>query len=224
MSGLGISVTDRYQDLRDTPECRPPDTPAECHDAERQLLRRQRRGLMTYDLEWADLPEPAATARSRYETCSDLEYLCVHAPPCLDEYSTLAAAYQFHLNISGMGFCRGGMRRTGMIYQATAQPFPDWHFDGIDDWRSADQSRRDAYNEAERAASAQTVPGLVGIPEFKLTSNGPWLVGTREVEQALDCYQASSPSLRAELERDDLWVAWLDWLRLTVMHGGFTVR
>ncbi|RKN42835.1 hypothetical protein D7223_22385 [Micromonospora endolithica] len=111
-----------------------------------------------------------------------------------------------------------------MVYHATPRPFPDWPFDGVEDWRSADRSRRDAYHEAERAASAQTVAGRTGIPVFKLTSNGPWLVGAQEIEEALGCYQGSSPSLRAELERDDLWVAWLDWLRQTVQHGGFTVR
>lgn len=148
----------------------------------------------------------------------------MHPPPCRDEYEALAAASQFHLNIAGMAHCRDGMRRTGMTYQATPQTFPAWPFDGIDDWQSADQSRRDAYNEAERAASAQTIPGMVGIPEFKLTSNGPWLVGAREIEEALNSYQASSPSLRIKLEQDDLWVAWLDWLRQTVGHGGFTVR
>jgi hypothetical protein len=179
---------------------------------------------MGYDLEWADLPEPAAAARSRFEACSDLGGLCVHAPPCLEEYETLAVAFQFHLNVAGMAVCRDGMCRTGMTYQATPQPFPAWQFKGIDDWRSADQSRRDAYSEAERAASAQTIPGMVGIPQFKLTSNGPWLVGPKEIEQALNCYEASSPSLRADLEEDDLWMAWLDWLRETVSHGGFTVR
>ena len=179
---------------------------------------------MSYELEWVDLPEPAATARSRFEACSDRGALCVHAPPCRGEYESLATAFRFHLNIAGMAFCRDYMRRAGMTYQATPRPFPAWPFDGIDDWRSADQSRRDAYDEAERAASAQTVAGMAGIPVFKLTSNGPWLVGRREIEQAMNCYQASSPSLRAELEGDDLWVAWLDWLRETVSHGGFTVR
>jgi hypothetical protein len=177
---------------------------------------------MTYALEWADLPEPVATARSRYEACSELGGLCVHAPPCADEYFSLAAPYRFHLNIAGMGFCRACMRRTGMTFPATPQPFPDWNFDGIDDWRS-DESRRNAYNEAERAVAAQTVSGRVGIPEFKLTSNDRWLVRAKEIEEALNCYEASSPSLRAELERDDLWVAWLDWLRRTVNHGGFLV-
>ncbi|TWJ26665.1 hypothetical protein [Micromonospora sagamiensis] len=148
----------------------------------------------------------------------------MHAPPCFGEYESLAAAYQFRLNIAGMAVCRDGMRRTGMTYQATPQPFPAWPFDGIEDWHSADQSRRDEYNEAERAASAQTIAGRTGIPEFKLMSNGPWLVGAREVDEALSYYQASSLRLRVDLERDELWLAWLDWLRQAVSHGGFTVR
>ncbi|MEU8180787.1 hypothetical protein AB0B85_20040 [Micromonospora sp. NPDC049044] len=179
---------------------------------------------MSYHLERVDLPEPAATARSRFEACLDLAEPCAHTPPCGgSEYESLMAPFQFHLNIAGMAFCRDGMRRTGMTYQATSQPFPAWPFKDMDDWQSADQGRRDAYNEAERAAAAQTVPGMVGIPEFKLMSNGPWLVGAQEIEQALYRYQASSPHLRAELEGDDLWVTWLGWLNETISHGGFTV-
>ncbi|MEU2629953.1 hypothetical protein, partial [Kitasatospora sp. NPDC007106] len=90
-------------------------------------------------------------------------------------------------------------------------------------WRSADQARRDAFNAAERAASAQTVPGKVGIPEFKLLSSGPWLVGGEEIMQALNQYEEASADLRAELETDGLWCDWLGWLRETAVHGGFTV-
>lgn len=179
---------------------------------------------MGYDLEWAELPEPAATARARFQACSALGDRCVHTPSCLEEYERLAADYQFHLNIAGMAICRDGMHRTGMTYQANSQPFPVWSFESIDDWRCADPGQRAAYNEAERAASAQTVPGMVGIPVFKLTSNGPWLVGAREITEALHCYEISSPGLRGELEGDVLWVAWLGWLRRTVSHGGFTVE
>ncbi|GAB3174098.1 hypothetical protein GCM10027259_13590 [Micromonospora palomenae] len=61
--------------------------PAECHGAERLAAAADSEGgLMGYDFEWVDLPEPAATARSRYQTCSDLGGLCVHAPPCWEEY------------------------------------------------------------------------------------------------------------------------------------------
>jgi hypothetical protein len=60
------------------------------------------------------------------------------------------------------------MRRTAMIYQAEPDAFPAWPFANIEDWRTADQSRRDAYDKAERAASAQTVPGMAGISEYYL--------------------------------------------------------
>jgi hypothetical protein len=177
--------------------------------------------LVSYDLEWVELPEPVAAARDRYE--ADLGF-CDHVPPCQEPYFTLAEPYQFHLNIAGMGLCRAGMRRATMTYQAEHRPFPAWPFTGIEDWRTAEQSRRDAYNKAERAASAQTVPGMIGIPEFKLLSNGPWLVSAAEIRQALGRYQASSPGLQAELETSDLWRSWIKWLRETADHGGFTVN
>lgn len=111
---------------------------------------------MGYRFEHVDLPESAATARAHAEECLDLGGACGSWPRCRDEYESLAAAHQFALNIAGMGLCRELMRRAGMTYQATPRPFPDWPFDGIDDWRNADQSRRDAYKEAERAAAAQS--------------------------------------------------------------------
>jgi hypothetical protein len=48
---------------------------------------------------------------------------------------------------------------------------------------------------------------------------GPWLVSDEEIRQALGRYQASSPSLRAELEADDLWRSWVEWLQETADHG-----
>ncbi|MBV6703161.1 hypothetical protein KV557_39755, partial [Kitasatospora aureofaciens] len=132
-------------------------------------------------------------------------------------------SFQFHLNVAGMAVCRDVMRRSGMTYRAEHHPFPAWPFKDVEDWRSADQARRDAYVAAERAASAQTVPGQVGIPEFKLLSNGPWLVGSQEIAQALDRYEEAPASVRAEPEADELWRDWLGWLRETMVRGGFTV-
>ncbi|MFJ7268696.1 hypothetical protein ACIQV3_18970 [Streptomyces sp. NPDC099050] len=65
---------------------------------------------------------------------------------------------------------------------------------------------------------------MTGIPEFKLLSNGPWLVGASEVEEALNRYAVSSPTIRSELEADQLWCDWLGWLRETDGRGGFTVE
>lgn len=177
---------------------------------------------MSYELEWVELPEPAAAARARYEAC--LVFPCDHVPSCQEPYFSLAEPYQFHLNIAGMAFCRAGMHRAAMTYQAEHYAFPAWPFAGLEDWGTADQSRRDAYIKAERAASAQTVSGMVGIPEFKLLSNGPWLVSAEEIKEALYRYEVSSPALRSELEADDLWHRWVEWLRETADHGGFTVN
>lgn len=176
---------------------------------------------MSYELEWVELPEPAAAARARYEACL---VPCEHVPSCQEPYFSLAEPFQFHLNIAGMAFCRAGMGRAAMTYQSEPYAFPAWPFASLEDWRTADQGRRDAYNEAERTASAQTIPGIVGIPEFKLLSNGPWLVSAKEIKESLDRYEASSPALRSELEADDLWRRWIEWLRETADHGGFTVN
>ncbi|WP_431676148.1 hypothetical protein [Kitasatospora sp. KL5] len=181
---------------------------------------------MSYDLEWVELPEAVAEARSRYESCTTRTaggLPCDHVPECSKSYFSLAEPFQFHLNISGMGACRDGMRRAGMTYQAEHRPFPAWPFKDIKDWLAADQARRDAFDAAERAASAQTVPGKAGIPEFKLLSNGPWLVGAAEIAQALDRYEEAPAGVRAELEADGLWRDWLEWLRETAVRGGFTV-
>ncbi|MFF0389956.1 hypothetical protein ACFYS8_14895 [Kitasatospora sp. NPDC004615] len=178
---------------------------------------------MSYDLEWVELPEAAAEARTRWESCTARGLACDHVPRCSEAYFSLTAPFQFQLNLAGMAVCRDVMRRTGMTYPAEQQPFPAWPFKDIEDWRSADQARRDAYNAAERAASAQTVAGHTGIPEFKLLSNGPWLVGSQEITQALDRYEEEPADERAELETGDLWREWLGWLRETAAHGGFTV-
>ncbi|WP_200882750.1 hypothetical protein [Amycolatopsis sp. MJM2582] len=175
---------------------------------------------MGYDLEWVDLPEPAAAARDRFEACL---VRCVHVPHCASSYFELAAPFQFHLNVMGMAACREGMRRTAMTYEAEYRPFPAWPFADTEDWLSAAQDRRDEYDSAERAASAQTVAGMVGIPEFKLMSNGPWIVGDQEIGQALERYATAPAVLRSELEADELWRDWLAWLRETSGHGGFIV-
>lgn len=174
---------------------------------------------MGYDFEWVELPAPAAAARDCFEALLG----CDHGVPCDESYAILAEPFRFHLNISGMALCRDGMRRAAMTYEAEHQPFPDWPFAGSEDWQAADPSRRAEYDAAERVASAQTVPGMVGIPEFKFLSNGPWIVGTQEISEALERYEAASPVLRVEWEADELWCRWLGWLRETVDHGGFTV-
>src|SRR5258707_1265285 len=71
--------------------------------------------LVSYELEWVELPEPAAAARARYEACL---VPCEHVPSCQEPYFSLAEPFQFHLNIAGMAFCRAGMGRAAMTYQS----------------------------------------------------------------------------------------------------------
>ncbi|WP_369184898.1 hypothetical protein [Streptomyces sp. Y1] len=178
---------------------------------------------MGYEVEWVELPEAAGRARSRWEDCAGSGLVCDHEPRCAEAYFSLAEPFRFCLNVAGMAVCRDGMRRAAMSYRAERQPFPDWPFEGAEDWRSASRARRDAYRAAERAAAAQTVPGGVGVPEFKLSSNGPWIVGPQEIAGALGRYALAPAGLRAELEAAEVWRDWLGWLRETVTRGGFTV-
>jgi hypothetical protein len=79
---------------------------------------------VSYDLEWVDLPEAAALARTRFEECCDDPEGCRHVPSCEESYFDLAAPYRYHLNAGSMGFVCRWMRQTGMTYQAEYQPFP----------------------------------------------------------------------------------------------------
>ena len=178
---------------------------------------------MSFDLEWVDLPEPAASARARYDECADVTEDCRHAPDCFEAYHELVAPYRRHSNIAGMSVVRTWMRRASMTYQADHQPFPEWPFASVEAWHQASAAERAAYNAMERATAAQTVPGLKGIPEFKTLTNGPWIVSTGEISEALDAYRAAPAELRSEAEAELLWNSWLDWLRETEQHGGFHV-
>ncbi|NUS12231.1 MAG: hypothetical protein HOY69_12660 [Streptomyces sp.] len=142
---------------------------------------------MSYDLEWADLPEPAASARARYDACDWLDDPpCPHRPPCLDTYLDLVHPYSFHATVATMSRHLSAMRAAGMCS-------PD-----------------------DPAA---------GVPEAKLTSNGPSAVTPEEIARALTAYEASPPAVRARLAAQDrYWPDWLDWLRACREHGGFIVR
>ena len=172
-------------------------------------------------MEWVVLPEPAASARARFEECIDMVRRCPHDPACLEAYLAATAPFQFHVTIMEMAFVRYWMRSIGMTYKAEPLPFPAWPFTSLEHWRAADRAERDAYTLADRAASAQVVPGMAGIPEFKLRSNGPWIVGAGEIGECLMAYDLADGSARAEAEADPLWLAWLTWLRETEQHGGF---
>jgi hypothetical protein len=56
---------------------------------------------------------------------------------------------------------------------------------------------------------------------FKLRTNDRWLVTAREVEEALEAYAGTPVEVRAGLELDSGWVAWVVWLEVARGHGGF---
>ena len=51
---------------------------------------------------------------------------------------------------------------------------------------------------------------MKGIPEFKMLTNGPWIVGAREISEALDAYRAAPAEVRSEAEAELPWNSWLE--------------
>ncbi|MFF2662743.1 hypothetical protein ACFVUH_35975 [Kitasatospora sp. NPDC058032] len=177
-----------------------------------------------FSLEWEELPEPAASARGRYEDCLEHHPECPHAPHCREPYEAAVGEYRMVLDGHQLGVCREGMRRTGMSYPAEEPEFPDWPFATTAEWYAAPQDVRDAHKAADRAARVYRVPGMAGIPEFKVRESGPWSVGPEEIGEALGRYEAAPAGVRAELEGGGVvWPLWLDWLRDPAGRGGFRV-
>jgi len=179
---------------------------------------------MSYDLEWAALPEPAASARARYDACDWLgDPPCPHDPPCLDTYDTLAAPYQFHVTVLDMGRYIDGMRGAGMCFDAEPAPFTGRPYT-TKEWQAASPAERQADAVSRNRFEAQRIPGRAGIPVFKLSSNGPWPVTAEEIDEALAAYTRAPADLRARLESDNHWPSWLQWLRTCRDHGGFRLE
>jgi hypothetical protein len=107
------------------------------------------------------------------------------------------------------------MQLTGMGDAAIPEPWFPPAGDPDDDL--APQRRHDA----DLRWRSQTPPGRTGIPAFKLQSNDRWLVTDREIDDALAAYSRAPGELRAELETDEKWVSWLEWLAVARKHGGF---
>jgi hypothetical protein len=167
------------------------------------------------DLELAD----CATARSRLAECRHTDTLCPHEPDCeATLYRLLARAATdrpgedkpWEFNYRKFADINEKMELAGMGYPATPQP-----------WNSGDDNDQPQRDDTWRA---QTIPGRPGIPAFKLLSNDRWLITTTEIDEALDAYTRTPPGLRAELETDPKWLAWLRWLAVARDHGGFTTE
>ncbi|GIE28163.1 hypothetical protein Ait01nite_012080 [Actinoplanes italicus] len=167
---------------------------------------------MGIDLELAD----CAAARSRLADCRQAGTLCAHEPDCEAAlYRLLARAATdrpgednpWEFPYRKFADINEKMELAGMGYPA--QPTA---------WESGDTDGRVEHDDAWRA---QTVPGRLGIPAFKLLSNDRWLITTKEIDEALDAYTRTPDTVRAELETDPKWLAWLRWLTVARDHGGF---
>ncbi|MEU4620559.1 hypothetical protein AB0G04_11355 [Actinoplanes sp. NPDC023801] len=167
---------------------------------------------MAIDLELAD----CAAARSRLTACQQAGPLCAHEPDCEAAlYRLLARAAAdrpgednpWEFRYRKFADINEKMERAGMGYPAQPRT-----------WDSGDENDRPGNDDDWRA---QTVPGRLGIPAFKLLSNDRWLITAKEIDEALDAYTRTPDGLRTELETDQKWQDWLRWLAVARDHGGF---
>ena len=135
-----------------------------------------------------------------------------------------AESYSFHLNIAGVGLCRRRMAELGMLAGGTPAPFPEypsWNrslYSSEAEHRAANKKVWEEYADNELSASSQRGQGL-GIPRFKLESNGPWIVVEEEVRAALAALDRSDPAI--SVQGADVWTTWVAWLRRA--SSGFEV-
>jgi len=174
----------------------------------------------SYEMHWVDLPPEAAAVRTAYDEFIDslLSDEEPHDANRAREGSSLREAYEkamepysCRFNIAAMARCRWLMDRFGMMVRADAIPWDDPQF------------AAPTLEASEELAGAQRVAGTAGIPSFKVESNGPWLVHVDEIEAALNAYDAAGKRKRQRAERDSVWQMWVEWLRETREHGGFSV-
>ncbi|WP_213001221.1 hypothetical protein [Winogradskya consettensis] len=173
---------------------------------------------MGIDLELAD----CAAARYRWAACRDAGPRCSHEPDCaaiLDRLVATAAAerpgageYPSEFRYRRFADINENMRLTGMGYAAEPEPWT-----GPPDGQG-DETARDG---ADLLWRSQRPPGRAGIPAFKLVSNDRWVITAAEIEEALAAYGRAPADLRARLEMEPRWTAWLEWLAVARHHGGF---
>jgi hypothetical protein len=177
---------------------------------------------MGLDLEWAVLPEPVATARRQVQECGRSGKPCDHEPDCSRNYSQLIASCEFeYRRFHDIGET---MLLHGMAYEAEPrEPEPELPAGLTEKIEDADPVSRRIWDEAWSAWESQRVPGMAGIPLFKLRSNDRWLVTVGEIEEALAAYESVPQDEKLLLETYPKWVSWLEWLRVTRHHGGFIV-
>lgn len=166
---------------------------------------------MGIDLELADV----AAARYQLDSCQDSGQPCAHDPDCEENLYRLCSRGPSEFPYRQFHDINENMQLTGMGYEAKPET------ETIQADIPGDEQARQDRAAADLRWRSQTVPGMTGIPAFKLRSNDRWLVTTREIDEALAAYAQVPAEQRASLQVDSKWVSWLEWLALARERGGF---
>ncbi|MEU8077197.1 hypothetical protein AB0B31_17310 [Catellatospora citrea] len=176
---------------------------------------------MGMDLEWAILPEAVEDARRQAVGCGSSGVPCGHDPDCRRNLARLLAPCEF--GYRQFHSVTETMLLLGMGYEA--EPMKPALPSGLNSQnKDADPEHQRLWDEAWHAWEAQRIPGRTGIALFKLRSNDGWLVTVDEIEEALTAYEAVPAADRVLMEATEKWAAWVEWLRVTRHHGGFTTE
>ncbi len=205
---------------------------------------------MTYDFEWAELPDDIAERKhqawEQWETIGHQLHDPAH-PPAPEEVDELerqqraawkqywhADGARYHLSNRQMGDAITVMEQVGMARQVPTPPFPQPITYG------ASSEERDDYLDAvDRGEIVQPSPGLAAyldaraqhlaanydaevIPRHKLWTNDGWLITPDELTAALP--RAPKTALDRRQRPIPWWRQWLEYLEGSRGHGGFRVH
>jgi hypothetical protein len=215
-----------------------------------RLTQPQQRGeLLTFDFEWAELPDDIAhrkhQAWQEWEATDQRLQDPTH-PPAPDEQAELeqrhraawkqywhADGARYHLSNRQMGDAITVMEHTGMARRVPTPPFSKPADHGAssqeyDDWLDA-SDRGDPQPSAELAEYLDALDqhqranyDAHVIPVHKLWTNDGWLLTPDELTAALP--HAPASALDRRQRPIPWWAQWLDYLDTARGHGGVRVH
>jgi hypothetical protein len=222
-------------------EWSPPSRPVGDQDAGSVAAQPSQKGvLLTFDFEWAELPEDIA--RRKHQAWQEWEATDQRLqdpthPPAPDEQAELNSATGPPGSSTGTPTAPATtspttvMERSGMARRVSTPPFPTPADHGAssaeyDDWLDASDRGQpsaelagylDALDRHQRANYDAQV-----IPVHKLWTNDGWLLTPDELAAALP--HAPTRALDRRQRPIPWWAQWLDYLDTARGHGGVRVH
>jgi hypothetical protein len=206
--------------------------------------------LLTYDFEWAELPDDIAHRKQQaWQQWETTDHLLHDPTQPLDpeERAELeqrhraawkqywhADGARYHLSNRQLGDALTAMEHAGMARRVPTPPFPRPNHYGAtsaeyDDWQDA-SSRGDPTNPSPELAEylaaldqhQRANYGAEVIPVHKLWTNDGWLLTPDELDAALQ--HAPTSALDGRQRPIPWWRQWLDYLDTARGHGGVRVH